>query len=345
MDGNKLKFVHMPTERTFLLPIGMIALANLVKEHGFDVEIIHYGLDQPDLSNEELLLFDLHWHDQAAIVIDKILELKIKTIIGGHTASCFAEEIESLYPVTVIKGESERELLYILTEKNINIDINELDYSSFNVLRSYDEYLKKGFYFSTGRGCSVDCSYCSGGKTMQKKIFCRDNFEFLKQEKVCYEVKNAMKYGAKKWNLSFDPSPNGDYYLKLFDIIDFDIEVNFDCWGLPTKAFIDKFSETFSKSKISISPKTCLNDIRRRNKGMYFSNKELVEIVDYIDKKKINLELWFVEMEEIDLIKRLGENRCFKSTIISEPFKINKFNTYYHIHKLKLINSLKTKLI
>ena len=141
-----MKFVHMPTERTWLMPIGLIPLANLVKKYGHDAEIIHYGIDPIDLSNEETVLFDLHWHDQSAVVIDKCKEISGKKILGGFTATYFAEDILYEYPVDyVIKGYAESQLLEILQNKlvHIPVDINELEYSNFEIIRNYEKYLEK----------------------------------------------------------------------------------------------------------------------------------------------------------------------------------------------------------
>ena len=330
----------MSTERTPLIPIGMIPLANLARDHGFEVEVIHYGLDQSNL-DADMLFFSLHWHDQSTVVIDKILELgNPNTFVGGHMASCFKEEIEKNYPIRVIAGQAEQELVEILTGKKIYIDINQLDYSSFDVMRSYDRYLENGFHFTTGRGCPVNCTYCSGCKVMQLKIYERKRYEFLKHDKVINELKNAMNYGAKEWFVSFDPKPKGDYYLKLFDMIDFDIKIRFDCWGLPTKEFIDKFMGT-----LTLSPKTCLDDVRKKHKGMYYSNNELVEIIEYIDMKgNINVKLFFTEMEDKDLINKLGENRCYRSIMLKEPYEIDSFKKYYHIHKLGITDAIRIRL-
>lgn len=341
----KLKFVHMPTERTPLLPIGMVALANLVKEYGFDVELIHYEFDPIDLSDADMLFFDLHWHDQSRVVIDKILEVNNpNTFIGGHMASCFKDEIEAKYPVKVIAGYAEEELIKILTDKDVKIDMNDLDYSSFDIMRSYKEYVKTGFHFSTGRGCSVNCSYCSGGKDMQKKIYGRNCFEFMKPNKVLSELRNAFSYGFRNWVCSFDPAPKSQYYIDLYKRIDFIEKAYFGCWGIPTKAFIDQYDKTFNDKSMSISPKTCIESIRSKHKGLSFSNKELIEIVDYIDTKDIKLKLWFTEMEDMDLIERLGTERCLQSIIIAEPFKIDSFMKYYYIHKFGITNTIRVRL-
>jgi len=338
-----MKFVHMPTERTYLIPNGMIPLANLIKSNGFDVEVIHYGIDPIDLSNEELVLFDLHWHDQCVPVIDKCKELSCKKILGGFTATYYANEILQNYPVDyVIQGYAESELLEMLTGIKRKIDINSLEYSNFDILRNYDKYLKdKIFIFSPGRGCPSNCTYCGGALDIQ--IGCgMPKPLFLKHEKVLQELRNSLKYGIEKWLVSFDPAPDGDYYIKLFDMIDFDIQCKFDCWGLPTKQFIDKFSETFKDGEITISPKIGNEQLRVRNKGMSFTNDDLFYIIDHMSKRSVKYKIYIATNfpdDSIDyLVNKIGADKCLTGDIVMEPgsklYDIKDFKTLYRIHKL-----------
>jgi hypothetical protein len=277
-----MKFVHMPTERTYLLPVGMIPLANLLKRNGLDIEVIHYGIDQIDLSNEEVVLFDLHWHDQCVPVIDKCKELSCQKILGGFTATYYANEILQSFPVDyIVQGYAEKELLSMFG-KSPKVDINELEYSNFDILRNYDKYLDGTFIFTPGRGCPVDCTYCGGNRNIQRECGLTKPI-FLKKEKVISELKNSLKYGINKWLVSFDPKPNSNYYLDLFDKIDFDIECQFDCWGLPTKKFINKFKSTFKKGELTISPKIGNEKLRFKHKGMAFSDKDLFKTINFME--------------------------------------------------------------
>ena len=113
-----MKFVHMPTERTYLLPVGMIPLANLLKRNGLDIEVIHYGIDQIDLSNEEVVLFDLHWHDQCVPVIDKCKELSCQKILGGFTATYYANEILQSFPKVQQAFLSRLQMFTMLSQVN-----------------------------------------------------------------------------------------------------------------------------------------------------------------------------------------------------------------------------------
>ena len=341
-----MKFVHMPTERTHLIPVGMIPLANLVKSRGYDVELIHYGIDPIDLSSEETVLFDLHWHDQTAVVIDKCKEISCKKILGGFTATYYAEEIMLNYPVDyVIEGYAESQLLEILGSKlgHIHVDINDLEYSNFSILRNYEEYLKdKIFVFTPGRGCPVNCTYCGGGSQMQEKCGLNGHI-FLKHEKVIQELKNSLKYGIETWLVNFDPKPHSDYYLKLFDMIDFDIKCQFDCWGLPTVKFIDKFAETFDDGLITISPRIGNEELRFRHKGMPFTDDHLYTTLDYLQSKGIKYKIYLASNfpgDDIqEMVDYIGEENCGIGDIRWEPgaenYSIPSFRALYITYKAR----------
>jgi radical SAM superfamily enzyme YgiQ (UPF0313 family) len=343
-----MKFVHMTTERTWLLPNGLVPLANLVKKYGHDVEIIHYGIDPDvDLSKEDMVLFDLHWHDQAAVVIDKCKELKCCKILGGFTASLFSEEILDKYPIDyVLKGYAEDQLLDLLGHNDRkNVLIDDLEYTDFSILRNHERYLWDGIlHFNPGRGCSVNCTYCGGNVNVQRHCGL-PRPQFLSIDKVIYELKRAMTYGIESWLISFDPYPNNpNYYIDLFDRIDLDLEINFDCWGLPKKEFIDAFAKF--KGEITISPRLG-EKLRFKHKGFPFTDDELMETIDYIKKRDVKYKIFFSTNFPDDditgIMKRIGEENCKIGPIVPEPgsvlfeeyTRIKSFTTLYMYSKYR----------
>ncbi|MBT7496707.1 hypothetical protein HN662_00075, partial [Candidatus Woesearchaeota archaeon] len=208
-----------------LIPIGLVGLADYIAKQENKVEILHHKSEQvinPEFNLSEYLkqqqtdavCLDLHWHLQAADVINTIKELKANnptliTILGGLTASFFAEEIITNHKEVdyVIKGDGEEplaKLLKAIQEKSpleqvpnltwrINKKtitnpqtftikeemINKLNFTNFDLIKNKEFYLrlqpseekclnckkecdKKSFYFTVGRGCPVDCSFCGG---------------------------------------------------------------------------------------------------------------------------------------------------------------------------------------
>lgn len=337
----------MTTERTWLVPNGLVPLANLVKKYGHDVEIIHDGIEPDyDLSGEDVVMFDLHWHDQSAVVIDKCKQLKCCKILGGFTATQYAGEILAKYPVDyVIKGYAESKLLEILGHGTINIDINELEYTEFDIIRNHETYLWDNImHFTPGRGCSVNCTYCGGGIKIQQQCGLPKP-KFLDIDKTLYELERAKTYGIDTWFISFDPYPKHPvWYIELFDKIDFDLKINFDCWGLPKKEFIDAFSKF--DGEITISPRLG-ERLRMIHKGFSFTDDELLKTIEYIEKKGVKYKIFFSDNfpdDDIsDIVARIGKENCKNGPIIPEPgsvlfdecTKIKSFTTLYMYSKFK----------
>jgi radical SAM superfamily enzyme YgiQ (UPF0313 family) len=109
----------------FFMPMGIFALAQMLKQDGVDVEIIHSDLEQESLQGENSIWqnttavgFDCHWINQSVSVIETATALKrlyphLYIVIGGFSASIFAKEILSDYHCvdSVICGDAEKPLL------------------------------------------------------------------------------------------------------------------------------------------------------------------------------------------------------------------------------------------
>jgi radical SAM superfamily enzyme YgiQ (UPF0313 family) len=105
----------------FFMPMGLAALANVLKQTGVDVEIVHSDLEvgRPieevlDFDTVDAVGFDCHWVNQALAVLDTARLIKkinpgVFTFLGGFSASLFAEEIVSGYSQVdaVIRGDAE----------------------------------------------------------------------------------------------------------------------------------------------------------------------------------------------------------------------------------------------
>lgn len=118
-----------------IIPMGAVALVNLLVREGWEVRGINLGLErsldpQFDLQTSgviafhpDLLLVDLHWYMTAAGAFDAIRTLHERVpqtyvVVGGMTASFFDTEALQLCPEidVVLRGDSERGLLMIARE-------------------------------------------------------------------------------------------------------------------------------------------------------------------------------------------------------------------------------------
>lgn len=103
------------------MPMGLFPIAGLLKEKGFDVEIIHLDLEAGqsihhilDFDCLDAVGMDLHWISQSAAVLDTAALLKsikpdLFIFLGGFSASFFAPDILRDYPCidAVVRGDGE----------------------------------------------------------------------------------------------------------------------------------------------------------------------------------------------------------------------------------------------
>jgi len=108
-------------KNVFFMPVGLFAIADILKKNRCNAEIIHSDLEvykdlEMVLDFEELDIvgFDCHWVNQSYSVIEtakRIKELKpsVFIFIGGYTASFYSMEIMQNYPQidAVIRGDGE----------------------------------------------------------------------------------------------------------------------------------------------------------------------------------------------------------------------------------------------
>jgi len=170
---------------TFItMPLGTIALADLLDRHGYSTLIFHTGIEQMyDRSFNVADLFrrydpsvvgiDLHWfvHSYDVIRIARVAKQHSEAfvVLGGFTASYFAEEILSQFRCVdaVIKGDAEIPLLELMKRRpGGRLDevpnllyrdgdsirssggtfiadedaLGQLNYSNFKLLSNYDRY-------------------------------------------------------------------------------------------------------------------------------------------------------------------------------------------------------------
>lgn len=137
LHAPKFKNYYKPIgEYSFILfpPMGLLGLADYLKQNGRSTEIIHLGVERQkhgeiDLkrilaeTKPDIVGLDLHWHFQSYDVIEVARRIKsirpdVAVLLGGFTATVFAEEILQNYEFVdfVIRGESEIPILDLHTQ-------------------------------------------------------------------------------------------------------------------------------------------------------------------------------------------------------------------------------------
>ncbi len=207
-------FIHTPkfnnyykpiSEYIFILflPVGLLGLADLLNRNGYKTRIIHLGVEfikykKIDLNEiiienkPDIIGLDLHWHHQSYDVIEfakkiKIIDHNVKILLGGFTASYFAEEIMKNFDCIdfIIKGEAEIPVIELIKQTKSGKEYNtipnlvyrenneiksnpigyiadeamldSLNFTNFELLKDYKTYIKlmklwvyiKGFSIKT----------------------------------------------------------------------------------------------------------------------------------------------------------------------------------------------------
>jgi radical SAM superfamily enzyme YgiQ (UPF0313 family) len=259
-------------------------------------------------------------------------------LFGGLTASFFHEEImkSSSEVDGIIRGEAEGPLLelasailegkedlfsirnltwrrkgkilinplsYVASQK----DLNGLCFTNFSLLKNSTAYTRflsprsrsSFFPLPVGRGCPVQCTWCSGGILAQRTISGRKDVVFRETEGVLRTIREALSHGYETFSICFDPYPHSpDYYLQLFSRIreeKLQMECVFESFGLPTTDFIQSFKKTFSgpRSRIVLSPEVGSDQVRGIHKGYPYTTQALLESLDRLNDHDVLCNLSF----------------------------------------------------
>ncbi|MCG3173590.1 MAG: hypothetical protein GMKNLPBB_01789 [Myxococcota bacterium] len=376
-------FVHVPKFSNHYLPLGefmninympmgLPALAHMLKSGGTPAEIIHLGVEwildksysvirelegRPEITAVGM---PLYWHYQSFDVIDvarKIKEVRpdVFLFLGGTTAGYFNREILESVPWidAVVQGHGEtpiRQLNEALAGKRdfrtvSNLvwrdekgavhknpmdyfaepkDLDDLVFGDLSVMRHPEEYAANfGFplawgkdfnkeenrRFQTmgrtffplfiGRGCPVVCTYCGGNRDSLRRINGGSKMLWRGHDRVMDDIRRAMDFGYKTMALCFDPIPERDeYYVELFRKMRaarLDVDFYFECWGLPTERFMREFARTFGMqhSYFALSPDSGDEDVRRLNKGHFYSNADLLAVCERLKQHGITMDIFF----------------------------------------------------
>jgi radical SAM superfamily enzyme YgiQ (UPF0313 family) len=202
-------------------------------------------------------------------------------------------------------------------------DLNRLSFNNFPLLKHYETYIRyigqpfyvtgiskeKNFWMyslkspiyhlTVGRGCPVQCTWCSGNIPSQARVTGRKEVTFRGVEQVLQSIQEAKDLGYETLHICFDPYPHQpDYYLRLFSRIRQEkirMECFFESFGLPPLHFIRAFKETFpgSKSLIALSPDVGSERLRRIHKGHAYTNQALMNCLDQLKECDVSCDVFF----------------------------------------------------
>ena len=166
------------------------------------------------------------------------------------------------------------------------------------------------------RGCKFNCSYCCGANKNMPALFRRCNILLRSAAKVAEDFCEITAQGIRVISPSHDFQMFGkEYYREIFaKIREKNVKpgMYLECFQLPTKDYIDEIAQTFDKSglQIAISPISGNEQLRREN-GKLFTNDQLYEILAYMKRKGVRVQLYYT-LNPVGETKQQFEDTLFQ---------------------------------
>lgn len=253
-----------------IMPVGLLGLADALDRAGADVEVVHAGVSRGAgglaallaRREPELVGFSLQWHHQLYNVVEEARAARralpeARIVVGGMTASFFAEELIRRFPFldAVVAGDAEEPLRllaagaplsqipnlvyrsgsivrnprsYVITKAGLD----RLDFARFDLLRDAQRYDAQWFrrpdaapsqriyYLCAGRGCSVSCSFCGGSRAAHRALAGRLGPVVRSAARLRDDAVKAAAAGFRTLYICFDPpglAPG--HYAEFFGLI------------------------------------------------------------------------------------------------------------------------------
>ena len=353
---------------------GLMGLADCLERAGHAVEILHSGVERRldagfdaaeaiRASRPDLVGISLHWHPQMGPVgalLDRLARQPDPppVVLGGMTASAFAEQILDAWPAAtcVIRGEADDPLVALAevlkdgpADRSALAGVPNLSWRDGDRLRSNPltfvadssrldgirfcrrDLVRHGqhynaqfgeaaggfehapvFYLTIGRGCTLDCSFCSGGASGQRRLAGRQRVVFRSPDAVLEDMRRALDQGHSTLCVCFDPPPRSEaYQLDLFGRVrraGLRPAMVFECYRPPSEDFVQAFARTFATegSRLSFSPTVEDEGLRQRLLGSPYSNASLERILTACRQEVLETSLYFatIPMESRDQLER-----------------------------------------
>lgn len=314
-------------------PVGMLSIAEYLDRHGFKVTVDNIGermLTIPNFAVEQYIArlsakvysIGLHWcvHSQGAIEIARIckrLHPEALVVLGGLTATVFAEEAVEKYPFVdaVLRGEAEKPFLALLRSLGKNPDLGSVPNLTYhdaagavhsNPLMTPDgdldeyeftrlDFLEpKGAVFPPGmlpswvvpiaRGCLHNCVSCGGSAYSYRTHLGRQKPAFRSPEKIVKDLRKLSKQGIQLVFLFQDPRMGGEaYWRKLLTALQNEKiqlrQLTLELFGPADEEFIRELSKINIPVRLSISPESGVDTVRGSH-GRKYNNAAIYNTID-----------------------------------------------------------------
>ncbi len=239
--------------------------------------------------------------------------------------------------------------------------LGKLNHANFDLIVNKEHYIKPRifegvlkkpikkeqtvFFYNCGRGCPYNCSICGGSKSSQRIISNRKKISYTPIPTVIENLKKAKSEGFDTWFNTFDPSLDRTYFNKLFKKIreeNINLNLQFEQLHIPSEEFIKDTLATFENIRFDFVIKTGSDNLRKRNKGNFYNNYDIIETLKRLSRTRIKVDLSIAPglpfesnktiLETLSLISYIKNN--FKNVRInSEPLEIEPVSPMHMEHE------------
>ncbi|MFN8671024.1 MAG: cobalamin-dependent protein [Candidatus Sericytochromatia bacterium] len=328
---NKLLLINPPRQKNgnnSLFNNALLWIASYLEENDIPTKVLFLEKNFENELENYLISYkpnfvgiSLKWWDtiySAEYIAKKVKEFdsNIFVFCGGQTATHYAKEIleTSLFDA-VIEGDGETSILnlingenytnckikvyknivsyekkYIQTNESIkNLKLNEYTLNNISFIDKISNYIW------TGKGCSMTCFYCGGGREGQKETFGRIGYIYRNVDTVINDIELITnKTKSNLFMLDYDPLAKGKeaFYLDLLKKLP---KKKYSCefyfWTLPSKEFIDLMSETFENLIFGFDLQVFSENLRKKLaklnfiKPIFYTNDFFEDILSYCQNK------------------------------------------------------------
>lgn len=179
-------------------------------------------------------------------------------------------------------------------------DIEFLHFAEHYPRYSYPRALldERSLWLVNGRGCIYECPTCGGARKISRDIFGRNGLLRRSVDSVIADIKKLLSLDLDFIKLTHDISAFGKkYYEKFLGIYakqGWEMGIYNEFWQLPQFKFLQTITQQGLATKFHLAVTVHSGDEKIRKKyGKYFSNKELLDMVEFCLKEKMTLTLFF----------------------------------------------------
>jgi radical SAM superfamily enzyme YgiQ (UPF0313 family) len=281
---------------------------------------------------------DIHWHEHihggmSIARLIKRMRPSSRVVVGGLTASFFGADLlracSAIDYVVAGYGEGQLPRLAqgfrgkrqsrlprgIIQSHTPPADMDQYDYVTCDWLLHWRDYARcaldgwmegaSGFWLKNGMGCSLNCAFCGGSQTAQKRIFGNSRVVQRSARQVAADIITLSRQGIQRIALTQDPclAPPA-YWRELHrEIRTYDERpaIYIEAVGTPSAAFIEDFAATYDlrNSIISLWP-VCASEAVRARFGKPLSDRQVFDCLRAMRRHNVRPVLYLTRKLEPD---------------------------------------------